>query len=203
MDIKNLTPVQLDALKEVANIGGCHAATALSQLVHQKVMVRVPEVHIGPLEEVIYKVASPETIVTSILMYFLGDLTGRSLLIYPKDHADALVDLLMPTSSDRDRQELTESLLKEVSNILSCSYMNTLGEFLDVLILPSVPGMVVDMVGAVLSSVVLEFGSEKDTIICLETEFDFSDSVRTLKAYFLLLPDVASLKIIFKKLNIL
>ena len=81
--------------------------------------------------------------------------------------------------------------------------MNTLGEFLDVLILPSVPGMVVDMVGAVLSSVVLEFGSEKDTIICLETEFSFSSDSRSLKAYFLLLPDVASLRIIFKKLNLL
>jgi chemotaxis protein CheC len=203
MDIKNLTPVQVDALKEVANIGGCHAATALSQLVHQKVMVHVPEVLIGPLEEVIYKVASPETVVTSILMYFLGDLTGRSLLIYPKEDSDALVELLMPQSSDRDRKELTESLLKEVSNILSCSYMNTLGEFLDVLILPSVPGMVVDMVGAVLSSVVLEFGSEKDTIICLETQFAFSDDSRTMQAYFLLLPDLASLKIIFKKLNLL
>jgi chemotaxis protein CheC len=203
MDIKNLTPVQVDALKEVANIGGSHAATALSQLVHQKVMVHVPEVLIGPLEEVIYKVASPETVVTSILMYFLGDLTGRSLLIYPKEDSDALVELLMPQSSDRDRKELTESLLKEVSNILSCSYMNTLGEFLDVLILPSVPGMVVDMVGAVLSSVVLEFGSEKDTIICLETQFAFSDDSRTMQAYFLLLPDLASLKIIFKKLNLL
>mgnify|MGYP001047058228 CR=1 FL=1 len=203
INIRNLTPIQLDALKEVANIGGCHAATALSQLVHQKVMVHVPEVLIGPLEEVIYKVASPETIVTSILMYFLGDLTGRSLLIYPKEDSDALVELLIPSSSDRDRKELTESLLKEVSNILSCSYMNTLGEFLDVLILPSVPGMVVDMVGAVLSSVVLEFGSEKDTIICLETEFSFSSDSRSLKAYFLLLPDVASLRIIFKKLNLL
>lgn len=203
MDIKNLTPIQLDALKEISNIGGCHAATALSQLVHQKVMVRVPEVLIGPLEDVIYKVSSPETIVTSVLMYFLGDLTGRSLLIYPKEDADSLVELLMPASSDRDRQELTDSLLKEVSNILSCSYMNTLGEFLDVLILPSVPGMVVDMVGAVLSSVVLEFGSEKDTIICLETEFDFTNSVRTIHAYFLLLPDIASINLIFKKLNIL
>jgi len=203
MDIKNLTPLQVDALKEIANIGGCHAATALSQLVHKKVMVHVPEVLIGPLEEVIYNVASPETVVTSILMYFLGDLTGRSLLIYPKEDSDALVELLMPQSSDRDRKELTESLLKEVSNILSCSYMNTLGEFLDVLILPSVPGMVVDMVGAVLSSVVLEFGSEKDTIFCLETQFAFSDDSRTMKAYFLLLPDVSSLKIIFKKLNLL
>ncbi|MEO0225548.1 MAG: chemotaxis protein CheC, partial [candidate division WOR-3 bacterium] len=143
------------------------------------------------------------TIVTSILMYFLGDLTGRSLLIYPKEDADSLVEMLIPSSSDRDRSELTESLLKEVSNILSCSYMNTLGEFLDVLILPSVPGMVVDMVGAVLSSVVLEFGTEKDTIICLETEFTFSNDSRVMKAYFLLLPDVSSLKIILKKLNLL
>ena len=31
-DIRNLTPGQLDALREVANIGAGHAATALSQM---------------------------------------------------------------------------------------------------------------------------------------------------------------------------
>jgi chemotaxis protein CheC len=202
IDAKRLTPEQLDALREVANIGSGHAATSLSQLMGKKVMVRVPKILTGPLEDVILKIADPNDVVVSVLLYFLGDLTGRTLLLYPFDDAQELTSLLMPAVQDNP-VEVQESLLKEVSNILSCSYMNSLGELLGLLILPSVPGMIVDMVGAVLSSVVLEFGREKDFIFCVETEFDFGDVEKPLSAYFLLLPDTASLGLILKKLNLM
>ena len=117
------------------------------------------------------------------------------------EDAQEITSLLMPTVQDNSA-EVQESLLKEVSNILSCSYMNALGELLGLLILPSVPGMIVDMVGAVLSSVVIEFGCEKDYIFCVETEFDFGELDRPLSTFFLLLPDTASLELILKKLNL-
>ncbi len=201
IDAKRLSAVQLDAIKEVANIGGGHAATSLSQLLGKKVMVHVPKIITGPLEDVILKIADPNDVVVSVLLYFLGDLTGRTLFIYPFDDAQDLTTLLIPADQER-ASELQESMLKEVSSILSCSYMNALSELLGLLILPSVPGMVVDMVGAVLSNVVLEFGHEKDFVFCVETEFDFGDDKGPLSAYFLLLPDATSLEIILRKLNL-
>ncbi|OGC43347.1 hypothetical protein A2Y85_04360 [candidate division WOR-3 bacterium RBG_13_43_14] len=201
IDAKRLTGEQLDALREVANIGSGHAATSLSQLMGKKVMVRVPKILTGPLEDVILKIADPNDVVVAVLLYFLGDLTGRTLLLYPYEDAQELTNLLMPPGSDTPN-EVQESLLKEVSNILSCSYMNALGELLGLLILPSVPGMIVDMVGAILSSVVLEFGREKDFIFCVETEFDFGEDEKALCAYFLLLPDTTSLELILRKLNL-
>ena len=59
IDAKRLSGEQLDALKEVANIGSGHAATSLSQLMNKKVMVRVPKILTGPLEDVILKIADP------------------------------------------------------------------------------------------------------------------------------------------------
>jgi chemotaxis protein CheC len=202
IDAKCLSSEQLDALKEVANIGSGHAATSLSQLMGKKVMVRVPKILTGPLEDVILRIADPNDVVVSVLMYFLGDLTGRTLLLYPYEDGQELTSLLMPATQENSA-EVQESLLKEVSNILSCSYMNALGELLGLLILPSVPGMIVDMVGAVLSSVVLEFGREKDFIFCVESEFDFGEMDKPLRAYFLLLPDTTSLELILKKLNMM
>lgn len=201
IDASRLSSEQLDALREVANIGSGHAATSLSQLVRERVMVRVPKVITGSLENVVLKIAEPNEIVVSVLLYFLGDLSGRTLLIYPYEDAQQLTSILMPAVQDK-REEVKESLIKEVSNILSCSYMNALGELLGVLILPSVPGMIVDMVGAVLSSVMVEFGREKDFVFCVETEFGFGESKNPLSAYFLLLPDTKSLEIILKKLNV-
>jgi chemotaxis protein CheC len=164
-------------------------------------MIRVPKLFTGPLDDVILKIADPNDVVASVLLYFLGDLTGRTLLIYPYDDAQELTSLLLPENQE-STLELQESLLKEVSNILSCAYMNSLGELLGLLILPSVPGMIIDMVGAVLSSVIVEFGHDKDFIFCIETEFDFGDMPKPLRAYFLLLPDNSSLELILKKLNI-
>jgi len=51
MMIKNLTPMQLDAIREVGNIGAGHAATVLSQLLKQRVSMTVPQVNILPLNE--------------------------------------------------------------------------------------------------------------------------------------------------------
>src|SRR5437879_2528484 len=50
-DVRDLKALQLDALKEVANIGAGHAATALSQLTNRRIMISVPELNIARLEE--------------------------------------------------------------------------------------------------------------------------------------------------------
>jgi len=202
IDIKRLSPEQLDALKEVANIGSGHAATSLSKLMDKKVMLQVPKIVTGSLEDAIIKIADPNDVVVPVLLYFLGDLTGRVLLLYPFKDAQELVSLLVPAVHDNS-VEVQESMLKEVSNILTCSYMNALGTFLELVVLPSVPSMVVDMTGTVLSSFIPEFGSEKDFIFCVETKFDFGAMKKQLCVYFLLLPDTASLVLILEKLNMI
>ena len=52
MDLRALDPSQLDAMREIANIGAGHAATALSQMTHRVIMIDVPEVSIIRLEDV-------------------------------------------------------------------------------------------------------------------------------------------------------
>ncbi len=47
-DLLALKPMQLDALREVANIGAGHAATALSQMTGQVIMISVPTINISP-----------------------------------------------------------------------------------------------------------------------------------------------------------
>jgi chemotaxis protein CheC len=45
-DVRDLKALQLDALREVANIGAGHAATALSQMTNRTIMIAVPEVNV-------------------------------------------------------------------------------------------------------------------------------------------------------------
>src|SRR5512146_59504 len=94
-DIRSLKALQLDALREVANIGAGHAATALSQMIGGTIMISVPTINIARLEDVPPQVSAPEEPVAAVLMHMMGDLTGRTLLVFPKATAVRLAQLLM------------------------------------------------------------------------------------------------------------
>jgi chemotaxis protein CheC len=204
MEVKNLGEMQLDALKEVANIGACHAATALSELTTEKVLVNVPVIRINPIEEIFNMAAKPGEVVAGVLIYFLGDITGRTLLMFPREAGWHLTDCLLrrPMGTTKDFGELEESAIKEVSNVLTCAYMNALGDLLGLVVVPSVPSMTVDMASAVLDAVSLDFGTDKDLVVCIETEFRFVEKNAVLNGYFLLLPDPDSLSVILKAIHL-
>src|SRR3989442_3074435 len=86
-DVRDLKELQIDALREVANIGAGHAATALSQLTNRKIMISVPQINIVRLEEVPDLLGNPQDVVAAVLMHMLGDLTGRTLLLFPESVA--------------------------------------------------------------------------------------------------------------------
>src|ERR671922_1393529 len=107
-DLLSLKENQLDALRETANIGAGHAATALSQMTGGTIMITVPTINIARLEEVPPQISSPEEPVAAVLMHMLGDLTGRTLLVFPKPTAIRLSELMLrrPEGSSKDLGEI-------------------------------------------------------------------------------------------------
>jgi chemotaxis protein CheC len=203
-DIRNLKPNQLDALREVANIGAGHAATALSQMTGGTIMISVPTINIARLEEVPPQVSGPEEPVAAVLMHMLGDLTGRTLLVFPKPTAIRLSEMMLrrPQGSSVDLGELEQSAIKEAGNILSGAYMNALSDFMGLMLLPSPPSLAIDMSDAVLTTAYLQFGSDRDYVFCVESEFFLQDVGERLRGFFLLLPDYASLQAILKAVRV-
>jgi chemotaxis protein CheC len=203
-DLLSLKPMQLDALREVANIGAGHAATALSQMTGQTIMIAVPTINITPLEEVPPSVAEPEEPVAAVLMNMLGDLTGRTLLVFPKSTAIRLAELLLrrPHDGAAELTELEQSAIKEAGNILSGAYMNALSDFMGLMLLPSPPALAIDMSRAVLTTAYLQFGTDRDLVFCVETEFFMQDANERLRGFFLLLPDMPSLRAILRAVRL-
>ncbi|HAV92037.1 TPA: CheY-P-specific phosphatase CheC [candidate division WOR-3 bacterium] len=203
MDLKDLKDFHLDGIKEISNIGGGHAATVLSQLINRKVMVSVPKVHIISSEDVYRIINNEDEIVTGCLVKFLGDLTGRTLLIFPRDQSMLLVDMVMGKEEGTTTilSEIEQSAIKEVANIVISSYLTALSDFLNMLILPSVPNLVIDVGSAVLTSAYIDFSVNKDIVFCVETEFSFEEDSQNLKGYLILLPDPVSLKKLLDFLN--
>ncbi len=204
-DIRSLKALQLDALREVANIGAGHAATALSQMVGGPVMISVPTVNIARLEDVPPQVSPDDEPVAVVLLHMFGDLTGRTLLVFPRPTALRLAELLLRRKSDDTRREFTEmeqSALKEAGNILCSAYMNALSDFMGMMLIPSPPSLAVDISTAVLTTAYLQFSVDRDYVFCVESEFFMRDSGERLRGFFLLLPDPASLQAILKAVHV-
>ena len=203
-DLRSLTDLERDALREVANIGAGHAATALSQMTSRKIMISVPEVSIRRLEEVALLVGPPDTIIAGVLMHVMGDLTGRTLVVLGLDSALALCELLLrrPNTPGAPFDAMQQSTIKETGNILCSAYLTALSDFLGMMLVPSVPALVVDHAGAVLTTAYLNFGHDRDSVFCVETSFRIEGSERALTGQFLLMPDPPSLKVIFDAIRV-
>jgi chemotaxis protein CheC len=203
-DIRTLKALQLDALREVANIGAGHAATALSQMIGGTIMISVPTINVSRLEEVPPQVSAPEEPVAAVLMHMLGDLTGRTLLVFPKPTAVRLAELMLhrPGGSSSELGEMEQSAIKEAGNILSSAYMNALSDFMGMMLLPSPPSLAIDMSTAVLTTAYLQFGTDRDYVFCVESEFYMTDVEEKLRGFFLLLPDPASLQAILRAVRV-
>ena len=203
-DLRTLTPLQLDALREVANMGAGHAATALSQMTGGTIMISVPRLNITHLDEVPPQFGAAEEPVAAVLLDMLGDLTGRTLLVFPKPTVMRMAELMLrrPAGSSVALGELEQSAIKEAGNILSGAYMNALSDFMGLMLLPSPPSLAVDMSDAVLTTAYLQFGSDRDYVFCVESEFYLQDIGERLRGFFLLLPDYASLQAILKAVRV-
>lgn len=202
-DIGELKALQLDALREVANIGAGHAATALSQLTDRRIMISVPKITIAGLEDVSDVIGDTNEVVVAVLMHMLGDLTGRTLFMVPEGNAKLLCDLLLRREPGASKEfgEMEVSSVKEAANILGSAYMSALSDFMGMMLLPSVPSLEIDRAGAVLTTAHLGFGRDRDFIFCVETDFHFTEAGRKLKGHFLLMPDMASLKAILDAIH--
>jgi chemotaxis protein CheC len=203
-DVRDLKESQLDAIREVANIGAGHAATALSGMTDRTIMITVPRVYVRPLEEACDLVGKPDSVVAAVLMHMMGDLTGRALVLFPSRAAHTLCDFLFrrPMGSTTQLGEMEQSGLKEAGNILASAYLNALSDFMGMMLVPSVPSLVIDLSGAVLTTAHLNFGHDREYAFCVETSFRVEGASEPLGGHFLLLPDVSSLRSIFDAIRL-
>ncbi len=202
--VSQLKSVQLDALREVANIGAGHAATALSQMTDRRIFISVPEVIGIQHDDLAQRLALPDgqqmvVVATSIM----GDLTGKTALTLGAGDAQRLCNCLLRRESTPEGQLdcTNESTLKEVGNILTGAYLNALATFMGMMLLPSVPELINADAWTFLGANDVE---NKNIVLCAATEFSFleGESGHPLRSNFLHFPDTASLQAIFQAIKL-
>lgn len=191
--------IQLDALLEVGNIGAGNAATALSQLINKKINMTVPAVKIVRFNEIFDTEESEERVI-GVIVRVLGDTPGNILFVFDDETANNMIELLTGKKEDKF-SELGYSVLCEIGNIISGSYMNAIAKFTNLLILPSVPAVADDMLGAILSTTFIESEQFDDDVLDIETIFQNEDDIK-IGGHFYYVPKPGSLEKILSALGV-
>jgi len=173
-------------LLEISKQAALSASRALSKLIGKPAKIEILNVNVKSVEA-LNPIIEPEEMVAGIYLPVTGTVKGASLLIFPKETAFTLSDLLVRREPGATRKltELDESALKEVGNILSGNYFTTFSNMLQVKIIEHIPQFSFDMFGAILSQIISDFAHEAEKALVIEMEFTFKP-IR-LKGYFLLL----------------
>jgi chemotaxis protein CheC len=198
LEYSNLSTLQLDALKEVSNIGAGNAATALSMMIGRKVDMTVPAVNIVRLEDIVEE--NGECEVAGTVVRVLGDIAGNILLVFEKPTAENIIEKLVG-SRQSPESEMGSSVLCEIANIISASYMNSIAQLTDLAILPSVPATSYDMLGAILTTTFIESNQYDEYILDIETVF-LDDTEKNIGGHFYYIPMPGSLEKILKSIGI-
>jgi chemotaxis protein CheC len=158
--------LQLDALRELANIGSGTAGTALSSLLGRPVDISVPKADALDLADAVDAAGPAEELVWAVVVGVGGDLDATALLIIGEDDAATIIGLLGVELNT----ETGRSALEEIGNILVASYVGALAAMTGFELDLRPPASAFDMLGAVVASVLTVRGDEGDIAIMLDSE---------------------------------
>ena len=205
---EKITSLHLDVLKEIGNIGAAHAATALSDLLNKKIDMRVPKVEMVSFNDMMELVGGSEHVVVGIFLRIEGDVEGSMFFVLPIEQGNRFIRRLIHDESfdfaNPPVQELGLSAMQEMGNILSGSYLSALSDFTGLKIYPTVPGLSVDMFGAIISIGLIELSHISDHVIVINTTIldDEQEDAESVSGHFFLLPDPDSFDAIFRALGV-
>lgn len=170
-----ISPFQIDQLKEIMNIGASHASTALSQMVEQPVDLTVPSAHIDTIDNIEKYFANPNDQVRAVLIKVFGDINGLMYFLFSHKNEQKLIDLLLYYIKDKKiKKELEASVVEELGNVLVGASLTAFSKFLDLSLLHSFSKVFRGSLIDVVKKVGVEVVGEKGVALMFEIDFSIS-----------------------------
>lgn len=194
------TPVQLDALQELANIGAAHSATTLSMMLNCHVNMNVPEIDIVDIANMGQLLT--DEITTLVVFELQGDIPQGGFLVlhFPGDSAFRTASILLGSGdSPTPPGEMDQSAILEVGNIMISSFLSATSDLLGIMMLPSPPVLVVDMTHAVIESLIAGMTIEVDDVVLFR--INLSSEEHKIAANILIFLEISTLQMVAKMLE--
>ena len=197
-----MNDVQLDVLREIGNIGAGNATTALAKLVNLKIDMKVPRVSMVEFPNLAETIGNEENLMVAVLVTLSVDINGMMMFMMDKKSAKFLIEQMLAGSGMEVSDEFGDmemSVVGEIGNIISGSYLTALSTLLNMNIDMSIPYTAVDMAAAIISVPAIEFGKIGDEVLLIQTDFgdDFD-----VNGFFILIPELESYGKILKALGL-
>jgi chemotaxis protein CheC len=186
-----LSEMQIEAMKEVGNIGAGHAATALSEMLNEPVQIGTPTVEILPFSALASRVTRPGRIVSAVHMHVLGDAPAQIVVLFDESQAVGFVKIFMGHLSQGEEvpAHIVESTIKEVGNIIGGAYLNALTSLTGVTLISSVPTVSTGTAESAFLAL-MDVPADQD-VFYVQTGFEKDQPV--ISGEFILIPEVQSI----------
>jgi len=188
-----LSTVQADAIQELGNIGAAHAATTLSQMLSSPVSMSVPAIKTIDLAELGNHIGDESA--AMVVFELQGEIQhGGYILFYiTKESAIRLTNTMLGmTEMDRELNEMDQSALLEVGNIMVSAFLDATAELLGFIMLPSPPALSIDMAHAAMESLIAQLGDDVDEVLLFSTELICEE--HKIDSDIIMLPEISTLK---------
>lgn len=195
--------MEMDALREISNIGMGHAATSLSDMLNSRIGMAVPQASFISFEKVIEIIGGYEELVSCVSLYLSGDVKGIVFFIFDESSTYRLVDMLtgQENSPAGMLDEIAASTINEIGNILTGAFVSAISNLTELRIITSVPIFAFDMLAAVFTSLMLETGRPvEDSVLTIETQLLKED--KEVRGFFFLLAESESITRLFAALGL-
>ena len=209
-DMAEFTALQLDAIREVGNIGTGNAATALSGLLGRMINMTVPKTELVSIYELGDHYGDPMEIVGAVFVRSTGGFQCSLIFIQDEADADLVVELLLKQQFGtfipvgEIPQEMKDSALTEIGNIVLSSFLNAINILLGTQHQMSVPGVAHDMLSSILDVVASIYGQMGETALLVNTELSVEglEAGRKASGHIILIPDPDALELLLEKLKV-
>lgn len=187
---KQTTDQVLRSFLTAARSGVKKASMAVDLMSASAVRMDVISAGIAPTSTLAEVAGSAEDMVVGVYISVTGDILGHALLVFSCESALPLIDLILgqPVGTAQDMGEMERSVIQEVGNIVTSSYLNALSDFYSCSLWPSPPSVAVDMASAVVDSVLINTGHFDEDTVSIVTRFAGNDL--SLRGFFLYIPEI-------------
>lgn len=200
---EELNLMQLDALREVVNIGAGNAATALAGVLNERTDITMPEVSVIDINEAAEALGGVERIVSCVLVQMSGDIQGVILYFQELDFINIVLENLLNQHIEDypEIDEMQESALIEIGNIIISSYVTALARMTNLQINLTVPAHCINMAGGIMTAPMAEINCIGKKVMLLDGSLLCSG--QKTRSKLMLMPSVDSLNLLLQRLGVI
>ncbi len=203
MKILNLSEEQINYLREIGNIAGGNAASRLSDIIHRRCMINIPEIISLRCQEIINTYDLNSGFVVAIQIKITGDIPALMLVITKRVDARKLVEHMTKTSKGVTGKDFTftaQFALKQLGEILTRSFSESISQFLKAKSEFAMPEIIIDTWTTALNTISKQFSSEEELLVI---HSNFFDTEKTFEGKFMYILNNESQELILNRLNLL